>query len=38
MEGMWLFVGSMIAIVCVCNVLHWMEIFNHVGTDDEEEK
>jgi hypothetical protein len=36
MELMWLFVGSMIAVVCVCNVLHWREISKHFDDNEEE--
>ena len=34
---MW-FVYLMIGIVCVCNILHWHEIFGHFRGDDEEEE
>ncbi len=36
MEIMWLFVGSMIAVVYVCNVLHWREISKHFDDNEEE--
>lgn len=38
MEGMWLFVGACIVVMCACNILHWNEIFNHFRNDDEEDK
>lgn len=37
MEGVgFIWVG--IGLVCICNILYWMEIFNHFSGDDEEEE